>query len=349
MRIQTATEDQRLETRLTWLKRITGLSKYISKRRISRFCNRAFYLGKDPDSSFKLIAPYHRGLLMHIDTNSWMERWVLNQGYYEPEVIAFLEHCLRPGMVAFDVGANIGCHTLPMANVVGPKGRVFAFEPNPAIHQRLLANIGLNRLTQVEAVAACLSNDSDLQTLFAPLDNEYNQGLSSMHRGNLGQRCQEISVTALTLDDFVSEQNLDQIDLIKIDVEGHEFQVLTGARQVLQQFRPILIMEFSLQQWANAGVKPEQVEDYLAELGYKLFVLRETFITSIEHGLNEECNVIALPQPAVRRTRKTAEPVRQPLFSDPSVILPRRPVTLSGKDPQTTGQECDDPSRPTVS
>ena len=297
MHIQSSLEDNKLERRLAWLRRITGLSKHISKRRISRFCNRAFYLGRDPATSLKLLAPYHRGLLLHIDTNSWLERWILNQDYYEPELVDFLERCLKPGMVAFDVGANIGCHTLVMANAVAANGRVFAFEPNPAIHQRLRANITLNRFAQVEALPLCLSDHASEETLFAPYENEYNQGLASMHRGNLGPRCQEITVASVTLDDFVGERGLQRLDLLKVDVEGHEFQVLAGARHVLRQFRPVLVLEFSERQWANAGVRPEQVEDYLAGLGYELYVLRATFTTSIAHGLSEECNLVAVPKP----------------------------------------------------
>lgn len=311
MRIQSPLEEKKLENRLKWIRRITGLSKHISKRRISRFCNRAFYLGNDPASSLKLIAPYHRGLLIHIDTNSWLERWILNQDYYEPELVDFLERCLKPGMVACDVGANIGCHTLVMANAVGANGRVFAFEPNPAIHQRLLANISLNRFAQAEVLPLCLSDQARDETLFAPLDSEYNQGLASMHRGNLGPRCQEITVTSVTLDDFVREQGLNRLDLLKVDVEGHEFQVLSGGRQVLERFKPVLVMEFSERQWANASVLPEQAEDYLTKLGYSLYVLRAGFMTSIAHGLSEECNLVAVPnarvQEQIRAQRVTGQ------------------------------------------
>jgi FkbM family methyltransferase len=311
MNIQSSREEKKLESRLRWIRRIAGLSRHIRKRRISRFCNRAFYLGRDPASSLKLIAPYHRGLLIHIDTNSWLERWILNQDYYEPELVDFLERCLKPGMVALDVGANIGCHTLVMANAVGATGRVFAFEPNPAIHRRLRQNIALNRFAQVEVLPVCLGDHAGDETLFAPLEGEYNQGLASMHRGNLGPRCQEIAVTSVTLDDFVREQGLNRLDLLKVDVEGHEFQVLSGAGQVLRQFRPVLVLEFSERQWANAGVRPEQVEGYFAGLGYALYVLRAGYTTSIAHGLGEECNLVAVPVPEVTEPAPLERPSAQ--------------------------------------
>src|SRR2546426_8633981 len=200
-------------------------------------------------------------------------------------------------MVAFDVGANVGCHTLVMANAVGATGRVMAFEPNPAIFERLRANLCLNRFTQVETVPLCLSDRAGRQTLFAPLDDDYNQGLASVHRENLDRRSRAIEVRSVTLDDFVSTRALERLDLLKIDVEGHEFQVVRGARQVLQQLRPLLVLEFSERQWENAGVRPCQLEDYLGELGYSLFVLREHSITGLEHGVCQECNLLAIPQP----------------------------------------------------
>jgi FkbM family methyltransferase len=305
MRILSSSQDRKLVRHLTRLRWVLKLARYIRKHRISRFCNRFFYLGNTPTSSLKLIAPYHRGLLMHIDTNSWLERWILNRGFYEPELVEFLERCLRPGMVAIDVGANIGCHTLVMATAVGASGRVFAFEPNPATCDRLRANVCLNRLSNVEIVPLCLSNSNRWQTLFAPLGSEYNQGLASMHRGNLGERCLEITVAPITLDAFVHDHKLDRLDVIKIDVEGHEYQVLTGARRVLEEFRPTLVFEFSERQWATAGVRAEELEEYLQELGYGLFVLRDKFTTGIEHGVSEECNLLAVPRPKKEPSRAT--------------------------------------------
>src|SRR6266496_1746810 len=144
MRIQSPQEEKKLERQLAWIRWVSQLSKYVGKRRRSRFCDRSFYLGGDRRCSLKLVAPYRRGLLLHIDTDSWVERWILNQGCYERELVEFLEAVLRPGMVAVDVGANIGCHTLVMAQAVGTQGRVFAFEPNPAMTERLRANLALN-------------------------------------------------------------------------------------------------------------------------------------------------------------------------------------------------------------
>jgi FkbM family methyltransferase len=316
MRIHSPAEERALEKRLTWIRRITRLSKHVAKRRISRLCNRIFYLNEDkPDSSLKFITRYHRGLLLHVDTNSWLERWILNQDYYEPELVQFLEHALRPGMVAFDVGANIGCHTLVMAQAVGPSGKVFSFEPHPAIHRRLESNVCLNRLANVELLPISLSDRPGRQTLFAPLDQEYNQGLASMHRSNLGQRCQEITITSSTVDDFVFDRNLQRLDLLKIDVEGHEFQVLTGAREVLRKLRPTLVLEFSERQWANAGSQPEQVEEFLAQLGYNLFVIRDSFISSIEHGVSEECNLLAVPQPQPHAKAGEIPAIRRPILA----------------------------------
>src|SRR5262245_51765588 len=102
MRIHTSLEELRVDRRLRLLRWVGRLTRRLHKRRVSRFCDRWFYTGT-PRTSLQLIAPFHRGLLLHVDTNSWLERWILNRGYYEPEVVSFLDAALRPGMVAMDV------------------------------------------------------------------------------------------------------------------------------------------------------------------------------------------------------------------------------------------------------
>src|SRR5258706_1696088 len=106
-------------------------------------------------------------------------------------------------MLAFDVGATIGGPALVRAQAVGAGGRVYASEQTPPILERLRANIALNRFENIEVFPLCLSDRAGQETLFVPLDNEYNQGLASMHRPNLGEHCKEVFVTSTTLDEFV--------------------------------------------------------------------------------------------------------------------------------------------------
>ena len=183
-----------------------------------------------------------------------------------------------------------------MASAVGGSGKVVAFEPNPRMFNRLQANVKLNRLENVDLCPVALSDQSGIVTLHIPKDGDYNQGLGSIHSANLEEASDQINVPKISLDDWVDQHCLSRIDLIKIDVEGHEMQVFKGAYQTLKKFKPILIFEFSERQWRNAGVTAEQVEKLLGELEYDLYVMRRNVTTSIRSGIREEGDVLALPR-----------------------------------------------------
>ena len=296
LKIHSRTEEKKFVKRLRLARWVLALARLVRGKPVSRLISRFCYFGPDPDDRLQVVAPYHHDLLMHLDVHSWVERKILCTGYFERWVDDFLTRCLKPGYVALDVGANIGCHTLVMASAVGQSGRVLAFEPNPRVFARLQANIRLNRFANVDAFPVALSHQKEQQTLFIPGAANCNQGLASMHRANLDAGCEEVPVVTLTVDEVVQQQKLQRVDLLKVDVEGHEWQVFLGARETLARFRPVLVFEFSERQWRNGGFTPADVEAFMAEQGYELFVMRRGSTTSIRYGVAEECDLLALPK-----------------------------------------------------
>src|SRR5207237_8749490 len=129
------------------------------------------------------------------------------------------KQALRPGAVALDIGANVGCYSLLFGQWVGPAGRVFAFEPSPESFAGLCRHIALNRLAgAVAPVQAAVSDASgDVQLL--------NDGFQGTNRllfpgEPAGARCM-FSAPAVTVDDFCEREKI-LPDLIKVDVEGFE-------------------------------------------------------------------------------------------------------------------------------
>jgi FkbM family methyltransferase len=161
---------------------------------------------------------------------------------------------------------------------------------------RLQANVQLNRFDNVDLCPVALSDQNGIVTLHIPKVGDYNQGLGSIHSANLENASDQIDVPKISLDDWVNQHCPSRIDLIKIDVEGHEMLVFKGAYQTLKNFKPILIFEFSERQWRNAGVATEEVEKLLDDLQYDLYVMRRTITTSIRSGISEEGDILALPR-----------------------------------------------------
>ena len=139
---------------------------------------------------------------------------------------------LRPGMSGVEIGANIGAHTVPIAQLVWPGGFVLAFEPQRIVFQTLCGNLALNHIINVDARQMAVGAAAG--TLLVPvLDfaKENNFGGLPLGAHQMGE-----PVSVITLDSL----NLVRCDFIKIDVEGMEQAVLEGAADTITRYQPVL-------------------------------------------------------------------------------------------------------------
>lgn len=142
---------------------------------------------------------------------------------------------VRQGNTVVEVGANIGSHTVPLAQWVGPRGRVIAFEPQRIVFQNLCANVALNNLLNVhclqQAAGAKLGSIVVPHIDYQSENNFGGLGLGSFTRGE--------RVPLVTIDSL----ELDACDLIKIDAEGMEREAILGAQKTIEKFKPTLYVE----------------------------------------------------------------------------------------------------------
>lgn len=182
------------------------------------------------------------------------------RGTYEPDSTAvFLQH-VRPGAVVFDIGAHVGYYSVLASHLAGPSGRVFAFEPRPFNLQCLLRHKELNSLPQLEAFDVCVGASAGSARF------ESRTGSGTGHLAPDG----DLAVKVISLDDWLREGRLVAPDFIKIDVEGAEREVLEGARELLRERRPKLLLSLhsgALNAWAQA---------HLRALGYQLSYVQGT-------------------------------------------------------------------------
>lgn len=177
-----------------------------------------------------------QGLWLHLNPRTGRSYF---EGGGEPEVQeAFVEH-IRPGMKFFDVGANIGFFSLLAARLVGPKGKVVAFEADPEIAGRLREHVAKNNFANVSVQENAVWSES-CTVHFARMDPA-----TSPDRG-LGHVVEHsskdtIPVQAVSLDDFAGTP--DAPDFVKCDVEGAEVGVFHGARKLLTEKRPGILCE----------------------------------------------------------------------------------------------------------
>ena len=181
------------------------------------------------------------GFVLQLD--DWIPYQVFLTGMYAVEASAtrFFHTLLRPGMVVLDVGANIGYYTLQAAVRVGPGGQVHAFEPVAASHARLVQNVRLNELTNVAAVRAAAGSRRGSGVIH--LQTDATRGMRGSRLGRSDATGLTEAVDVIPLDDYVNESGIPAVDVVKIDVEGHELEVLQGMEGILARGSPHVMLE----------------------------------------------------------------------------------------------------------
>ena len=216
------------------------------------------------------------GCLVRTTLDDVVGRGLYTHGTFEYEALAAWLAALSDGAVAVDVGAHIGTFTLAAAQVVGPSGRVLAFEPNPQNRQGLVENLRLNGLSHRVTVFDCaLSDREELVSIGSP--DPRNSGMSRLGVGH-----QEVKTRRL--DDILAELRIGSVAAMKIDVEGHELQVLRGSSRSLDHIETLVI-----------EVNGEDAMTYLRERGFTLRLPSgEPYRAEIEHREDGEAlNVVA--------------------------------------------------------
>jgi FkbM family methyltransferase len=182
------------------------------------------------------------------------------RGEVETVIQGILAERLRPGMVFYDLGANIGLFSLIAARLVGPTGKVISFEPDPEAAARLRRNIVRNGYQNTTVVQAGVWSETG-RRLFAVAD------ASSPDRG-VGRFAaaeaegQDSLIDCITLDDFL--KNVAAPDAITCDMESAEVEVLRGAKKILQGYRPWIVCEL------HSDANRVAVGDILNQFGYRV-------------------------------------------------------------------------------
>lgn len=218
-------------------------------------------------------APMPDGLRLVIhNPMEFIQRQVISFGVYERSIIQVLQTVLRQGDVFFDIGGNIGHHSLI---ALGCGAQVHTFEPLPRLAERIRENATFNNLqANLTINVAAVGAEAGVATL-----NEVERsddGSHSLIVGVAGKSLSAIEVPVVTLDNYVSTGKGPAPQLIKIDVEGYEARVLDGAKQVLASESPPFIIIETGDRLANAiGETASSVLERLFSAGYQLWNIPE--------------------------------------------------------------------------
>lgn len=180
-------------------------------------------------------------------------------GSYEHEKQTLFAKTIQEGFVVYDIGAHVGFYTLLASEIIGLNGKVAAFEPLPRNIHYLKEHLRLNRCENVTVLEAAVAERSGI-TFFEESTNNYMGSLSSKGR---------LEIKVVSLDNLVSKGEIPPPDYMKIDVEGSEMLVLSGAKSLLAQYHPTIFL-------ATHGNKVhQQCCKFLKSIGYDLQSINE--------------------------------------------------------------------------
>jgi FkbM family methyltransferase len=202
------------------------------------------------------------GEFLCVDTRSLDSLPHLLGWEYEADVIRVFRTFLTQQSVVLDIGANYGLYTVLAASIVRNFGRLYAFEGNPQVFKSLQRTIIANQLfhnTNITAVNLLVSDKKGRGVLHYAIEQ-----LGGGRMSGVGQACVEVDMT--TIDDFLPDDLA--VDLVKIDVEGHEPAVIRGMAQTIARSPKIrIIIEFVDTLLADS-IKPDDFIDYIRGLGF---------------------------------------------------------------------------------
>lgn len=248
-----------------------------------------------PLGKWNRVATCRYGTMIYNRNDIYVGRSLEKYGEFSEGEGDLFRQVVKPGQVVVEVGANIGAHTVLLAILAGPKGRVHAFEPQRLVFQMLAGNMAINNLNNVFCYQKAVGNAPG-SVLVPVLDCERENNWGGL---GLGDWKRGEPVEVITLDGL----NLHACDFLKIDVEGMELEVLQGATGLIERYRPVIYAE------NDRKVKSGELIRFLDSLGYDLYWHKPPLFRADNFRGNQENifgNTVSINMLCVHRSRPSS-------------------------------------------
>jgi FkbM family methyltransferase len=243
------------------------------------------------------------------NTREPVGRYIFYFGVWEPNLTHWIRGRLAPGDTFVDVGANIGYFTLLASQLVGGTGKVVAVEALPAIFSVLQSNLQQNRVDNVRALNCAVWDCERMITVYTNPEDLPGQTTASPAWADKYHLQSQVEVAAVPLSNILTSEEIKAARLIKIDVEGAEWQVVSGMRSIIASFRDDveIALEINRKALKAEGRSPQDVLDFFSE--------REFHAYRIENDYLAERYLYHEPPRPPRRVQKISDDQVDIIFS----------------------------------
>lgn len=249
------------------------------------------------------------GILFNLYKNNTLENEIIQTGSFEKVIQTLFKNIIKDNNVVFDVGANVGVHATLFSKLVGNNGKVYAFEPVRHNIKRLNMNLRLNGVQNVNIIDKGVGDKNTIQTMNVFKEDSPNLAVSSFIDYDYIQKefenglVEKEEFEIVTLDSFVEENTINQVDFLKIDVEGFEYYVLSGAKEIIRKYKPTILFEFYSKRIVDIGLSNKEFKDILDSYYDCYEIVKDpihhTIFSLIEFNFDREIyesDIICLPK-----------------------------------------------------
>ena len=246
-----------------------GVSRLIRKIPIAYPAYTYLYRRCAPEGQLCVEAEGHK-LFLNPQDMGMARAFLLFRGRWEETETRLFTSLVKDGMTVVDIGANIGYYTLLAARLVGPRGKVYAFEPNPENFALLSQNVETNGYRNVVLAAKAVSNTTGVAALRIDRASSGGHSLSTFRGG-----ADSVEVETVSLDDYFAGEH-PAIDVLKMDAEGAEMAIFAGMQKVLARNPELtLLTEFFPRAIRGFGHRPEEYVGQLLRSGFQVHPIDE--------------------------------------------------------------------------
>lgn len=226
-------------------------------------------LNKEWPTQIKFRSP--QGLIYELNLKLLGHRELFFLGKHEADLTWVIDNLLGDGDMVIEAGTDVGIHTVFMAKKIGPRGYIHGFDPLASAIADTQQNLKLNGLNNVILNQLALGELEGKATIYSftnlPRSHSSLNDLGESH--TLAQDC---SVT--TIDKYVLDKSINQLKLIKLDIEGSEMPALRGAIDSISRMHPLVVVEANYDTSKAFGYRPKDIKDWFEKLSYLCFVFR---------------------------------------------------------------------------
>jgi FkbM family methyltransferase len=251
---------------------INSLLSFLIKTSGRKFC-----LDKE------IVVDTNYNFKMSVSPHDFLGYGIYFYGEYDSIMSKIFTTLIRPGQTVWDLGAERGWFSLLAGKIVGPTGRVDSFEAYYPNFKKLKGNISLNKMNWIKPVNLAIGQTVG-KSWFRPPSDEITNKIKFLNScDGVGYVSKEkfedtIEITTTTLDAYAKTSKLKTLSLIKIDIEGSEYEALLKGKNVIKKFKPIIVIEYNRNTSTRAGNTMEKVDKLLSDYGYDRFVYDDVYI-----------------------------------------------------------------------